>query len=124
MAWKSDFLAKDNDIALKTKLDHRQESLKWYPDPQAAFRLGADIYNNALKDKNNLTRCPAMAEARKAIAPYLKTAPVNEDLNRLDRNLAIQLAHCYNPRPEPKKTAAKAKTAKTPPPPTRSASRP
>lgn len=124
IAWRADFLAKDKDIALKTKLAHRRESLKWYPDPQAAFRLGADIYNNALKDKDNATRCPSMAEAQKAIAPYLQTAPVNQDLNRLNKNLRLQLAHCYNPRPEPKKPAAKAKTPKNPPPPTRSASRP
>ncbi|MDQ7773246.1 MAG: O-antigen ligase family protein [Elusimicrobiales bacterium] len=124
IAWRADFLAKDKDIALKTKLAHRRASLRWYPDPQAAFRLGADIYNNALKDKDNATRCPSMAEAQKAIALYLQTAPVNQDLNRLNKNLRLQLAHCYNPRPEPKKPAAKAKTPKNPPPPTRSASRP
>lgn len=118
MAWKADFLAKQTDISLKTKLAHRRESLKWYPDPQAAFRLGADIYNNALKDRDNLTRCPAMAEAQKIITPYLQTAPVNQDLNGLNKNLRRQLAHCYNPRPDNKKTA------KTTAPPTRSASRP
>jgi len=121
MAWKADFLAKSKDISIKNKLAYRRESLKWYPDPQAAFRLGADIYNNALKDKTNATRCPAMAEAQKAISPYLESAPVNQDLNRLARNLNIHLAHCYNPRPDPRKPAAKAKPAA---PPTRSAARP
>ncbi|KAF0125964.1 MAG: Uncharacterized protein FD189_1953 [Elusimicrobia bacterium] len=118
MAWKADLLAKDKDIPLKTKLDQRRESLKWYPDPQAAFRLGADIYNNALKDKDNLTRCPAMLEARRAITKELNNVPVNQDLQRLNKNLNIQLAHCYNPRPDNKKPA------KPDAPPTRSASLP
>jgi O-antigen ligase len=117
MAWRADFLAKDKDLALKTRLEYRRDSLKWYPDPQAAFRLGADIYNNALKDKDDLTRCPAMLEADKSTSQQLNNVPYNEDLMRLNKSLRIQLAHCYNPRgiTKPSHTTA---------PPTRSASRP
>ncbi|HPO44264.1 MAG TPA: O-antigen ligase family protein [Spirochaetota bacterium] len=121
MAWRADFLAGDGDIPLKTRLEYRRESLKWYPDPQAAFRLGADIYNNALRDKNDFARCQAMLEADKSTTQQLNNVPYNEDLARLKRNLRIQLAHCYNPRPEGK---IRAPGAKTEAPPTRSASRP
>ncbi len=94
IAWRGDQLAKT--AAFDRKIEFRAASLKWAPGPQEAFRLGADYYNRALKDTT--APCALMKTSRLAIAPYLRRAPVNYDLSRLDEYLRMQLAHCYNPR--------------------------
>ena len=93
IAWRYDQLAK---IApFRQKLEFRAISLKWAPNPQSAFRLGGDYYNQGLKDKT--APCEFFKQSRQTIAPYLRRVPVNYDLNRLDESLRLQLAHCHNP---------------------------
>lgn len=98
MAWRADQLAKDAPFGRKIKF--RAASLKWAPNPQAAFRLGGDYYNQALADK--AAACPLFRNSQLAIWPYLRRAPVNYDLSRLEEKLRYQLYRCYNPaRPGP-----------------------
>lgn len=94
LAWRYDQLAKDAPFDRKIKF--RAASLKWAPGPQAAFRLGADYYNQGLKDTT--APCALFRNSRRAVAPYLRRAPVNYDLNRLDERLRLQLAHCRDTR--------------------------
>ncbi|OGR45627.1 MAG: hypothetical protein A2X33_04105 [Elusimicrobia bacterium GWA2_51_34] len=94
MAWRYDQLAKTAPFA--HKIEFRAASLKWSPNPQAAFRLGGEYYNQGLQNKT--APCALFRDSRQAISPFLRRAPVNYDLNILDGNLRLQLAHCYNPR--------------------------
>ncbi len=92
IAWRCDQLAKT--APFRQKLELRAVSLKWAPNPQSAFRLGGDYYNQGLEDKT--AACEFFKKSRQTIAPYLRRAPVNYDLNRLDENLSLQLTHCHN----------------------------
>lgn len=116
MAWQYEQRAKDAEYEQRLQL--RGAALKWQANPQAAFRLAADHYNTALKDKAEPCRKFAAADA--VMRPYLRQAPLNADLNRLDRNLRLQLANCYN-RPLVVKNAPKPTPAV---PPTQNSSRP
>lgn len=89
-AWRCDQLAKDASFVQKIRL--REISLKWAPSPQAAFRLGGDYYNQGVTDQT--ASCPLFRSSLRAIVPYLRRAPVNYDLNRLEENLSLQLANC------------------------------
>ncbi len=118
VSWYYDQRAKEGSFEEKTAA--RAQALYWQPEPQAAFRLAAEYYNHALKDKTEPCRLFSVANA---IAwPYLRQAPLNAGLNLLDRNLRLQLANCYN-RPLILKTP---RLATFPPPvaPTKNASQP
>ncbi|MFA6433604.1 MAG: O-antigen ligase family protein [Elusimicrobiales bacterium] len=90
IAWRYDRLAKDAPFDRKIKF--RAASLKWAPGPQAAFRLGADYYNQGLIDKT--APCALFRDSRQVIEPYLRRAAVNYDLNRLKGFLLLQLENC------------------------------
>ena len=92
LSWQSDQNTKAAGPEEKIKL--RSESLKWQPAPQAAFRLAAEYYNQALKDKT--APCRLFSTANDLAWPYLRQAPLNASLTLLDRNLRLQLANCYN----------------------------
>lgn len=94
IAWRCEQLAKTAPPGRKPEL--RTVSLKYSPGPQAAFRLGADYYNRGLRDRAD--PCGLFYRSRRGIAPYLRRAAVNYDLNRLDEKLRGKLAYCYNPR--------------------------
>ena len=51
MAWQYDQRTKT--AAFEEKLNLRASALNWQPNPQAAFRLGAEYYNQGLKDKTD-----------------------------------------------------------------------
>jgi O-antigen ligase len=102
LAWQYDQNAKTAGFGEKIRL--RTETLKWQPHPQAAFRLGAEYYNQGLKDK--VTPCQLFTASNNVAYPYLRQAPLNANLNLLDRNLRLQLANCYN-RPLTLKTPIK-----------------
>ena len=91
LAWQADHRARRAEYAQRLEL--RAASLKWQAGPQAAFRLAAEHYNNALKHK--VEPCRQFKTAQRLIWPYLRQAPVNADLNRLARNLRLQLDNCY-----------------------------
>lgn len=116
MAWQYDQRAKDAEFDQRIQL--RAASLKWQANPQAAFRLAADYYNQALRDKTDPCRKFAISGAVRW--PYLRQAPLNGDLNRLESKLRPQLANCYN-RPLAVENAPKPAPAV---PPTLNASRP
>ena len=92
LAWQADHRARRAEYAQRLQL--RAESLKWQAGPQAAFRLAAEHYNNAVKHK--VEPCRQFKTAQMIAWPYLRQAPVNADLNRLARNLRLQLDNCYN----------------------------
>lgn len=92
MAWQYDQRAKAAGFDEKIQL--RAASLKWQPGPQAAFRLGAEYYNHALKDKT--APCRLFAASNAIAWPFLRQAPLNANLNTLALNLRLQLANCYN----------------------------
>lgn len=92
MAWQYDKRADKAEFDGAVK--YRAASLRWRPDPQAAFRLGAEYYNHALKHK--VEPCRLFKESQRAIWPYIRRAPLNGDLIKLQNNLRIQLANCYN----------------------------
>ncbi|OGR43266.1 MAG: hypothetical protein A2X35_07985 [Elusimicrobia bacterium GWA2_61_42] len=92
-AWRAGQLAKDAPFDQKIKF--HADALKWAPSPQTAFRLGGDYYNQALTDK--AAACPLFLNSQLAIAPYLRRAPANYSLNRLEEKLRYQLYRCYNP---------------------------
>jgi len=91
LAWHYDHSARTADYAQRLQL--RAASLKWQAGPQAAFRLAAEHYNNALKYK--VEPCRQFKTAQRIAWPYLRQAPVNADLNKLAKNLRLQLANCY-----------------------------
>ncbi|MDO8804786.1 MAG: O-antigen ligase family protein [Elusimicrobiota bacterium] len=111
MAWQYDQRAKTSSFGERLRL--RTASLKWQPGPQAAFRLGAEYYNQALKDKT--APCSLFAASNSIAWPFLRQAPVNANLNTLDRNLRLQLANCYN-RPLTLKHPQKTKPLPAPAP--------
>ena len=90
--------------SFNNKVSAHAASLKWQPNPQAAFRLAAEYYNHALKDKE--APCRLFSKSNSISWPYLRQAPVNANLNTLARNLRLQLANCYN-RPLTLKTPGK-----------------
>ena len=94
ISWHYDQLAKT--APLERKLELRASSLKYSHEPQAAFRLGADYYNQGLTDKTD--PCALFYSSRRVLTPYLQRAPVNYDLNRLNEKLLGRLSYCYNPR--------------------------
>ena len=116
LAWHYDHSARKADYAQRLQL--RAASLKWQAGPQAAFRLAAEHYNNALKYKQE--PCRQFKTAQRIIWPYLRQAPVNADLNRLAKNLRLQLANCYGGQLTLKGPARPAPAA----PPTLNSSRP
>lgn len=91
-AWFYEQQAKDADFDKKVQV--RGLALKLQPGPQQAFRLAADYYNHALKDK--AAPCALFKQANDITAPYLRQAPANAGLNLLSANLRLQLANCYN----------------------------
>ncbi len=117
LAWQYDQLSKTAGSDEKIKL--RAETLKWQPGPQTAFRLAAEYYNRALKDK--AAPCRLFSTANEIAWPYLRQAPLNSGLNLLDHNLRLQLANCYN-RPLTLKSPKKAPPR--PAAPTNNSSRP
>ena len=117
LAWQYDQRAKT--VTFEEKINLRAESLKWQPNPQAAFRLGAEYYNQGLKDK--AAPCQLFTASNAVAWPYLRQAPVNANLLLLSRNLRLQLANCYN-RPLTLKTPRKSPPPARPP--TQNASRP
>ncbi len=102
MAWQYDQRAKTASLEEKLKL--RAATLKWQPGPQAAFRLGAEYYNQGLTDKT--APCRLFYTSNHIAWPYLRQAPLNASLKLLDRNLRLQLSNCYN-RPPALKTPHK-----------------
>lgn len=116
LTWQYDLETRTAGPEEKIKL--RAETLKWQPSPQAAFRLAAEYYNLALKDKT--TPCRLFTTANDIAYPYLRQAPLNASLNLLDRNLRLQLANCYN-RPL---TLKFPKSPRPPTAPTNNSSRP
>ncbi len=92
IAWQYDQRAKDAEY--DQRIAYRAASLKWQATPQAAFRLGAEYYNQALKDKAD--PCLKFALANYHITPYALRAPLNADLDKLAAGLRLQLANCYN----------------------------
>jgi len=92
LSWQLDQNIKTAGPEERTKL--RTESLKWQPAPQSAFRLAAEYYNQALKDKT--APCRLFSKANDIAYPYFRQAPLNAGLTLLDRNLRLQLANCYN----------------------------
>lgn len=117
LAWQYDQNAKTAGPGDRIKL--RAESLKWQPNPQAAFRLGAEYYNQGLKDK--AAPCQLFTASNNITWPYLRQAPLNANLGLLSRNLRLQLANCYN-RPLTLKTSRK--SLPLPVSPTNNSSRP
>ena len=93
MAWQYDQRASGAEFSDELAL--RRESLRWQPGPQAAFRLAAAGYNRAVKFRDEAP-CPRFKAAQSAAWPFLRAAPVNYDLRRLERPLLLQLANCYN----------------------------
>ena len=94
MAWRYDQLVKTATFG--RVLQFRNASLKWSPDPEAAFRLGREYYNQGLN--NRAYPCSLFYISRQIIEPYLRRVPVDYYLNRLDERLRGQLAYCYDPR--------------------------
>ncbi len=93
MAWQYDQRASGAEFSEELAL--RRESLRWQPGPQAAFRLAAAGYNRAVKFRSEAP-CQKFKAAQSAAWPFLRAAPVNYDLRRLERPLLLQLANCYN----------------------------
>ena len=117
LSWQSDQNTKTAGPEERIKL--RVESLKWQPAPQPAFRLAAEYYNQALKDKT--APCRLFSKANDIAYPYLRQAPLNAGLTLLDRNLRLQLANCYN---RPLTLKAPRKPSGFPAAPTNNSSRP
>ena len=88
IGWWYDFRAKD--APYEKKVLYRAEALKWAPSPRYAFRLGADYYNQALKNKPEAR--DLFNNSLQSIEPYLLRVPVNTDLTLLKNNI---LAHLY-----------------------------
>ncbi|MEK7721283.1 MAG: O-antigen ligase family protein, partial [Elusimicrobiota bacterium] len=89
MAWQYDQRAQTASLEEKLKL--RAATLKWQPGPQAAFRLGAEYYNQGLTDKT--APCRLFYTSNHIAWPYLRQAPLNASLKLLDRNLRLQLSN-------------------------------
>ena len=94
LAWQYDQSAVGPTSSVEEKIKLRALSLKFQPGPQSAFRLGAEYYNQALKDKT--APCRLFSTANEITWPYLRQAPLNAGLTLLDHNLRLQLANCYN----------------------------
>jgi len=92
LAWQYDQQAKTADFPERAAL--RTGTLKLQPGPQAAFRLAADYYNQALTDKT--APCKLFSDSNEIVQPYLRQAPAHGGLNLLAKNLRLQLANCYN----------------------------
>jgi len=92
IAWQYNRNVRTAGIEEKLKL--RAETLKWQPGPLAAFRLAAEYYNQALKDKT--APCRLFSKSNDIAYHYFRQAPLNAGLTLLDRNLRLQLANCYN----------------------------
>lgn len=117
LAWQYDQDARTAGPEEKIRL--RTETLKWQPAPQPAFRLAAEYYNQALKDKT--APCRLFSTANDIAYPYLRQAPLNASLKSLDRNLRLQLANCYN---RPLILKSPNKSPRPPTAPTNNSSRP
>lgn len=94
IVWNYDQSAASPSLSYLEKIKQRSASLKFQPGPQSAFRLGAEYYNHALKDKT--APCFLFSKANEITWPYLRQAPVNSGLTLLHHNLRLQLANCYN----------------------------
>ena len=94
LAWQAAMAARQADPELKITL--LATALKWRPDPQTAFQLGGEYYNQALK---SAAPCPLIKASREAIQPYLERVPANPFLADLDLKLRHQSYTCSRPRP-------------------------
>jgi hypothetical protein len=95
LAWQARQTAKD--AAPERKIALLVEALKWYPDPQVAFQLGAEHYNLALAPKTDA--CPKFQAGAAAIASYLRRSPANQFLAELSGKFRYQSYRCARPRP-------------------------
>ena len=83
IGWSCDFLAREASYEQKVKW--HSAALKWDPSPRYAFRLGADYYNRALKNKSEARAL--FTKSLAAIEPALLRNPVNSDLIKLKKAL-------------------------------------
>jgi len=89
IAWVYDQRAADAPYAEKVR--RHAASLRWRPNPQYAFRLALAHYNQAFKDPS---AAPALLRtAQESLAPWLTRAPVNYDLNSLQKTIRYFQAH-------------------------------
>ncbi|MDO8804542.1 MAG: O-antigen ligase family protein, partial [Elusimicrobiota bacterium] len=87
IGWWYDFIAKS--APYEKKVLYRAAALNWAPSPRYAFRLGADYYNRALKNKPEAR--DLYIKSLQSIETYLLRVPVNTDLTLLKKNLLIHL---------------------------------
>lgn len=95
IGWWYDFRAKE--APYEKKVAYRAAALKWDPSPRYAFRLGADYYNQALKNKAEAKGL--YAKSLQSIEPCLLRVPVNSDLTLLKNNLQAHLSVRPSNRP-------------------------
>ena len=88
LGWLYNLKAKDANY--EKKVVYQAQALKWRPDPQYAFRLGAAYYNKAIKA--NPPDQALLQKSAMAIAPYLKRTPLNYDLNNLNKRIIYMQA--------------------------------
>lgn len=119
LAWQYDQNAAGPTSSVDEKIRLRTQSLKFQSGPQSAFRLAAEYYNQALKDKT--APCRLFSTANEIAWPYFRQAPLNASLNLLYRNLRLQLANCYN---RPLTLKSPGKSPSRPGAPTANSSRP
>jgi len=94
LAWQAAMAARQADSELR--ITFLTTALKWRPDPQTAFQLGGEYYNQALK---SAAPCPLLKASRETIQPYLERVPANPFLADLDLKLRHQSYTCSHPRP-------------------------
>jgi len=87
IGWWYNFRAKG--IPYEKKVIYRAGALEWDPSPRYAFRLGADYYNQALKNRSEAY--DLFDKSLQTIEPYLRRVPVNSNLTMLKNNLLYQL---------------------------------
>jgi len=95
LAWQARQQARE--AAPELKLSLLAKALKWDPDSQSAFQLGAEHYNLALAAKEGA--CAKFAAGAAAIAPYSRRAPANHFLSGLNLKFRYQSHRCSRPRP-------------------------
>ncbi len=88
IGWWYNFRSKG--VSYEKKVIYRASALDWEPSPRYAFRLGADYYNQALKNRSEAYEL--FNKSMQTIEPYLRRVPVNSDLTLLKNNLLYQLA--------------------------------
>ncbi|HOW88669.1 MAG TPA: O-antigen ligase family protein, partial [Elusimicrobiales bacterium] len=88
VAWARDAYAKNASYAERVK--SHAAALAWDPSPRYAFRLGADHYNAALKNKAEARAL--FTKSLDAITPVLLRNPVNSDLQKIRKNIFYHLS--------------------------------